>query len=123
MDAVSQGKLFGVFHMVIEGKLANYFLDPKRGTNRGAGVLALIFCAPLLVTIALAIRLGSGSPAFMTKTRQTSTSGAYKALRFRTGKDGGPDGLSQFLCYSRLELLPQLVNVARGDISIASVLD
>ena len=109
--------------MVIEGKLAGYFQDPKKGMNRGAGVFALIFCAPLLVTIALAIRLGSGSPAFTTETRQTGPSGAYKALRFRTEQDGGSNGLSRFLCHSRLELLPQLINVARGDISIASVLD
>ncbi|MDD9904655.1 MAG: sugar transferase [Rhodospirillaceae bacterium] len=113
----------GVSQMVIEGKLADYFLDPKRGANRGVGVFALIFCAPLLIAIAFAIRLGTGGPAFMTETRQLSEAGAYKALRFRTAAHGERQSFDTFLHNSRLELLPQLINVVRGDISIASVLD
>ena len=109
--------------MVIEGKLADYFLDPKRGGNRSAGVFALIFCAPLLIIIAFAIRVGSGRPAFTAETRQSSESGAYKALRFRTAGGVAWQGFDAFLHNSRLELLPQLINVVRGDISIATVFD
>ena len=109
--------------MVIEGKLADYFLEPKRGANRGVGVFALIFCAPLLIAIAFAIRLGTGGPAFMTESRQLSAAGPYKALRFRTAAHGERQSFDTFLHNSRLELLPQLINVMRGDISIASVLD
>ena len=113
----------GVSQMVIEGKLADYLLDPKRGANRGVGVFALIFCAPLLIAIAFAIRLGTGGPAFMTETRQLSEAGAHKALRFRTAVHGERQSFDTFLHNSRLGLLPQLINVVRGDISIASVLD
>jgi lipopolysaccharide/colanic/teichoic acid biosynthesis glycosyltransferase len=52
-----------------------------------------------------------------------SDSGVYQALRFRTARQGGSSGLERFLSASRLELLPQLVNVVHGDISIAKVLD
>lgn len=44
----------------------------------------------------------------------------YEALRFRTSEG---KGLCAFLLKTRLELLPQLVNVVRGDISIADALD
>lgn len=109
--------------MVVEGKRAGYFLDPKKGVNRAAGICALIFCAPLLISLTLAIRFGSGGPAFTTEARQLSDCGAYKALRFRTARRGKSTGLDHFLSASRLELLPQLVNVVHGDISIAKVLD
>ena len=109
--------------MVIEGKLADYFMDPKNGANRGAGVFALLFCAPLLAMIALAIKLGNGGPAFSAEPRQTNRAGAYKAWRFRTSHGDDRTGFGIFLCQSRLELLPQLINVVRGDISIASALD
>jgi len=109
--------------MVIEGKLADYFLDLKRGANLGVVVFARIFCAPLLIAIAFAIRLGTGGPAFMTETRQLSEAGAHKALRFRTAAHGERQSFDTFLHNSRRELLPQLINVVRGDISIASVLD
>jgi lipopolysaccharide/colanic/teichoic acid biosynthesis glycosyltransferase len=69
--------------MVIEGKLVDFFLDPKNGINRCAGVCALIFCGPLLVSIAIAIRLSSGEPALLAKTRQTSSEGAYQGLAFQ----------------------------------------
>lgn len=109
--------------MVIEGKFAGYFLNPKKGANRGVGAFALIFCAPLLLTVAMAIRIGTGGPAFVTETRQNGGSSAYKALLFRTEPSDERSGFDRFLCHSRLDLLPQLVNVVRGDISIASVLD
>ena len=109
--------------MVIDGKLADLFTDPKKGANRGVGVCALVFCAPLLLTIAVMIKLGYGGPVFQAQTRQSQRNGVYRAWRFHTANGAHHAGLGGFLCHSRLELLPQLVNVARGDISIARVLD
>tara|TARA_Y100001934_G_scaffold169832_1_gene201743 strand:+ start:247 stop:426 length:180 start_codon:yes stop_codon:yes gene_type:complete len=59
----------------------------------------------------------------MTETRQLSETGPYRALRFPSAAHGERQGFDSFQHNSRLELLPQLINVVRGDISIASVLD
>jgi len=109
--------------MTVESKRAGYFLDPKNGANRIAGVCALVFCAPLLISLTLVIRFGSGGPAFTTEVRQLNDTGVYQALRFRTARQGSSSGFDRFLNASRLDLLPQLVNVVHGDISIAKVLD
>lgn len=109
--------------MVIDGKLADFFSDPKKGVNRAVGACALVFCTPLLLAIAVAIKLASGGPVFEVENRQNRRDGVYKAWRFRTAEGPDDGGFTGFLCHSRLDLLPQLLNVARGDISIAHVLD
>ena len=73
--------------MVIEGKLADYFMDPKNGANRGAGVFALLFCAPLLAMIALAIKLGNGGPAFSAAVGESRAKPTAQA-RTRRGGSG-----------------------------------
>jgi hypothetical protein len=122
IDRLGKYWVSGVFHMVIEGKFSDYFLDPKNVINRSTGLFALIFCAPLLVSIAIALKFGCGGPVFLVERRHLSDKGMYDAWRFRMSQGEDQSLICAFLCESRLELLPQLVNVVRGDLSIAAVL-
>ncbi len=108
--------------MVIEGKFSDYFLDPKKALNRIVGLIALIFCAPVLICISVAIKLTSGGPVFLIENLSSGDKGVYASWRFRTSHAQSQSFFYAFLCESRLELLPQLVNVVRGDLSITAVL-
>ncbi|NKB54988.1 MAG: hypothetical protein GKS00_01490 [Alphaproteobacteria bacterium] len=109
--------------MVIEGKFANVFLDPKKALNRGIGAFALIFCSPLLLGVAIGVKLGVGGAVFIAEPRQRDDDAAYVSWRFRTIHGDEQPAFGRFLHTSRLECLPQLVNVMRGDISIVAVLN
>lgn len=112
--------------MVIEDKLADYFIDPKKFTNRVAGLVLLVFCAPLLLFIAMAIKLGSKGPVLLASERHIAGGKLVASWQFRTRQGDGDaewTTLGAFLRVSRLELLPQLLNVACGEISLVAVLD
>jgi lipopolysaccharide/colanic/teichoic acid biosynthesis glycosyltransferase len=113
-------------------KLTNWtrWLEPV-GDFAIAGVL-LIFALPLVALIALAIKLDSPGPVFYREERIGPGGYRYRALKFRTmsddsERDGGlirgvqrDDQFTRVgwcLWYTRLEKLPQLINVLSGKMS------
>jgi lipopolysaccharide/colanic/teichoic acid biosynthesis glycosyltransferase len=115
----------------------------RRVLNVATALIALIVCAPLMLLIAVLVRLTSPGPVFYSQWRvgalQASRNGngreAYRRFRlykFRTMYDGAdrqgqvwaaPDDprvtpLGRFLRLYRLDELPQLVNVLMGDMNI-----
>jgi lipopolysaccharide/colanic/teichoic acid biosynthesis glycosyltransferase len=90
--------------------------------------LLLLFCFPLLLIVALAIRLESPGPVLERATCIGAGGRRFEMLKFRTemcgsGRGGPPWARPQtrtgaFLRYTRIEYLPQLVNVLRGDLGI-----
>jgi lipopolysaccharide/colanic/teichoic acid biosynthesis glycosyltransferase len=92
-----------------------------------AGVL-LVITAPLLIFVALAIK-GEGPGPIFERQRCIACGGRrFEMLKFRTVVHK-PDGtmpawarkttqVGDFLHYSRIECLPQLFNVLRGEMSI-----
>jgi exopolysaccharide biosynthesis polyprenyl glycosylphosphotransferase len=112
----------------------------KHALDRVAAVIALLLLAPLLGAIALAVKLGSSGPVLFRQRRVGRDGHAFDIFKFRTMAErpaaadrfvpeagmapGGVEGedrrtqLGAFLRRSSLDELPQLLNVARGDMSL-----
>jgi lipopolysaccharide/colanic/teichoic acid biosynthesis glycosyltransferase len=102
----------------------------KRALDIVASLLALIALLPLILIVALLVRLDSPGPAFF-KVRRIGRNGRdLMMVKFRKMKDDaagialtthGDDRLTRigaFLARSKLDELPQLWHVLRGDMSL-----
>ncbi|MFF1838410.1 exopolysaccharide biosynthesis polyprenyl glycosylphosphotransferase [Streptomyces sp. NPDC058231] len=115
----------------------------KGAVDRTGAVLGLALLAPLLALIAAAIRLTSDGPVFHRQTRQGQHNLPFTMWKFRTmvedaeahkaqlATDNETDGpmfkirrdprvtrVGRVLRRTSLDELPQLLNVARGDMSL-----
>ncbi len=92
----------------------------------------LVLCAPLFVLVPLAIWLESGRPVFFVQERSGRGGRPFRMIKFRSMvPDAEPDGrprwasrddprvtrVGAFLRRTRLDELPQLINVLRGEMS------
>ena len=105
----------------------------KNASDFVLAALMLIALAPLLLVLALAIRLGSAGPAIYSQERVGERGRSFKLLKFRSMRldaeaqsgpvwasgDGDPrtTRLGGLLRKCRLDELPQLINVVRGEMS------
>lgn len=93
-----------------------------------AGLLVLL--SPLILGVALAVLLREGGPVFYVSERMKTATQPFNLWKFRTmlvdrndrGVSGGDKAaritpLGAFLRRTRLDELPQLVNILRGDMS------
>ncbi|WP_110954075.1 sugar transferase [Anaerosinus massiliensis] len=116
------------------------YLNPsleQRSLKRIVDVLisgvALIITAPIMVMTAIAIKLESAGPAFYSQVRTGRYEKNFKIYKFRSMRQdaetkSGPvmaaendpriTKLGNFLRATRLDELPQLINVLLGDMSI-----
>lgn len=94
-----------------------------------AGVLTVLL-APVLALTALAVKLSSPGPVLFRQTRMSRKGRMFEILKFRTMRQtGDPDAewgtpedrvtpVGRILRPTRLDELPQLINVLRGEMSL-----
>ena len=90
----------------------------------------ILAAAPVLLVLAVAIRLQSGRPPLFRQARVTGPGRSAEIVKLRTlTEHGDPDtswtvptqqctGLARWLRVTHLDELPQLVNVLRGEMSL-----
>lgn len=105
----------------------------KRLQDAVIGTLALMLLSPLLVMIAIAIRIDSKGPALFRQSRHGFNQEEIVVWKFRTMKHDRADAtasrqvtagddrvtrLGRLLRATSLDELPQLINVIKGDMSL-----
>ncbi|WP_395327342.1 sugar transferase [Novosphingobium sp. BL-8H] len=101
----------------------------RRLAIRALGAALLIPTLPLLAGLALGVRLSMGAPVLFRQQRAGLDGKSFTLFKLRSMRDeNGPDGrplpdearvtgFGRFLRRSRLDELPGLWNVARGDMT------
>jgi exopolysaccharide biosynthesis polyprenyl glycosylphosphotransferase len=108
----------------------------KRSLDVAGASLAILALSPLLLTIALAIRLDSRGPVFFTQLRSGRRGRFFKLYKFRsmrvdatvqlredgaivkTREDDRITRVGRFIRRFSLDEAPQLLNVLKGDMSL-----
>ncbi|MER2536760.1 MAG: sugar transferase [Rhizobiaceae bacterium] len=113
------------------------YLKLKQWADWVAALVMLVVLAPLLLLVALAIRLDSPGPALFRQQRMGYRGEVFRVCKFRTMRQEAPAGegevarraamtrdnderitaLGRFLRRSRIDELPQLYNILRGEMS------
>jgi len=113
----------------VEWKLTVYALL-KRLMDIGGSFFGLVFLSPLLIVVAVLVKLGSPGPVFFRQERPGRGGRLFRIWKFRTmtgsrgpGGEPLPDGarltaVGRFLRRWSLDELPELVNVLTGDMSL-----
>jgi polysaccharide biosynthesis protein PslA len=119
--------------MVSRGQLGIGDRIKKRLFDLAIAVPALIFLAPLLLTVAIMIKLDSPGPVFFRQTRVGKNNVPFRIFKFRSmrqevcdaqGRQStlrDDDRISRFGSFIRrtsIDEIPQLLNVVRGEMSI-----
>ncbi len=81
--------------------------------------MALVLLAPVLLAIALAIRLSMGAPVLFRQDRIGRGGAVFTIVKFRSLDDGGrPTALGSVLRRFSLDELPEFWNVINGDMAL-----
>jgi lipopolysaccharide/colanic/teichoic acid biosynthesis glycosyltransferase len=105
----------------------------KRAIDLAFSAIALPFLAPLLLAVALAIKFDSPGPVIYRQRRMGYRGKSFEVWKFRTMVDAGPGDnvdscvtlhkdkritrLGGFLRQKRIDELPQIWNIIRGEMS------
>lgn len=107
----------------------NYFNFIKRIFDFFGALIILIVSLVFWPLIALMIKLGSRGPIFFTQARYGRNEIIFKMIKFRTmrvdNNDGTPTtegdkrvtGFGSFLRKTRLDEIPQIINILKGEMS------
>ena len=118
--------------MITDHKMTDMQLAVKRATDVVVSALGLIILSPVLLLLGLATWATSKGPAIYSQERIGLFGEPFRIFKFRTMKENAEDTVPQltnvddpritsmgrFLRKYRLDELPQLWNVLRGDMSL-----
>ncbi|MDO5401072.1 MAG: sugar transferase [Eubacteriales bacterium] len=105
----------------------------KRAVDIVLCSVAMIVAAPIMAVVAIAIKLEDGGPVFFRQKRLTRNGREFDILKFRSmivdaEKQAGPvlatdrdpriTKVGRFIRATRLDELPQILNILKGDMSI-----
>ena len=104
----------------------------KRALDVAAALAGLLLLSPVLIAIAIAVRLESPGPALFWSRRVGRDNVIFRMPKFRTMRTGAPNvathlltdpdqwitPLGRFLRRTSLDELPQLWSVLKGDMSL-----
>ncbi len=105
----------------------------KRTLDLTFSILGLIVTSPLFLIFAIAIKMTDGGPVFYKQTRLTKDGAEFEIYKFRTmiqdaEKESGARlaaehddrilPIGRFLRATRLDELPQLINILKGEMSV-----
>ena len=134
MRGAKRVSLFDTPMVVIKGTgLSPVERIVKRAMDIGLCALAMVVAAPVMLVIAAAIKLEDGGPVFYRQKRLTRNGREFDILKFRsmivdaekaagavkaTDRDPRITKVGRFIRAVRLDELPQLLNILKGDMSI-----
>lgn len=107
----------------------NYFNFLKRILDLIGALVIFLLSLPFWPLIALVIKLGSRGPVLFKQARYGQNEHIFKILKFRTmrinNNDGSPTeegdkrvtGFGNFLRKTRLDEIPQVINILKGEMS------
>ena len=116
-----------------ERPLSGWSVFAKAIEDRVLATLLLIGFSPILLLIALAIKLNSRGPVLFRQRRYGFNNNEFAVLKFRTMREDAPADstveqakrmdprvtlVGRFLRRTSLDELPQLINVIRGEMSL-----
>lgn len=105
----------------------------KRVMDLVISLLLVIIASPVMLLVALAIKLEDGGPVFYKQARMSFDNKVFDILKFRsmivnaekdgrsipaTGRDPRITKVGRFTRATRIDELPQLLNILKGDMSI-----
>jgi exopolysaccharide biosynthesis polyprenyl glycosylphosphotransferase len=122
----------GIFTMIMAFLRSAYHIG-KRIMDIVISCVALVVLAPLCLLIALLIKLTSKGPIFYSQIRSGKDGEDFEIYKFRTmrtdaekatgpvwakAKDSRITPIGSFLRKSRIDEIPQFINVLKGDMSV-----
>ena len=98
-------------------------LAVKSFVDRVAAAAGLLMLAPLLIVVAVMVRITTRSPAILRQARTGRDGETYVMYTFRTtvsraGTDPRISRMGRFLRRTSIDELPRLVNVLKGDMAL-----
>ena len=117
---------------LVRGGTSWHYAVLKRALDIAIATLLAIFLSPMLILIAILIRMTSPGPALFMQERVGRNGGLFRMYKFRSMHTHAPayevspthtsdpriTGVGRFLRRLSLDELPQLFNVLRGEMSL-----